>query len=76
MPTLAPANTGPINVSAITPTLPCVSISASSGELKAVPVSIPEFRLLARKAGAVVVIIDGKHFYERVLPLVPKEGAA
>jgi hypothetical protein len=41
-----------------------------------VPIGVEEFRTLAQKHGAAVVIVDGKPFYKRVLPLVPKEGAA
>jgi hypothetical protein len=41
-----------------------------------VPVALEEFRALARKAGAVVTVVDGVTYYERVLPLVPREGAA
>jgi hypothetical protein len=35
------------------------------------PVALEEFRALARKHGAVVTVIDGQVYYERVLPLIP-----
>jgi hypothetical protein len=40
------------------------------------PIGLEEFRALAKRHGAVPVLIDGQWHYQRVLPLVPKEGAA
>lgn len=36
-----------------------------------VPVRLEDFRALARRHGAVVTVIEGQVFYERVLPLIP-----
>jgi hypothetical protein len=36
-----------------------------------VPVVLEEFRVLARRHGAVVTVIEGQVYYERVLPLIP-----
>lgn len=40
------------------------------------PIDIEAFRALARDHGAYPVLIDGVWWYQRVLPLVPREGAA
>ncbi len=40
------------------------------------PIPLEEFRALAQKHGARPVLIDGQWLYQRVLPLVPREGAA
>jgi hypothetical protein len=38
-----------------------------------VPLPVEEFRAIARKRGAVVTVVDGRTFYERILPLMPDE---
>lgn len=40
-----------------------------------VPLGLEEFRGLARRRGAVVTVVDGRTFYERILPLMPKQEA-